>query len=145
MCKGKCHARVHTIPTEILLERELIKCCIRTWCYYFDNMHFFSSDKSKPNLGFEGQINQREAYLIKLSRIFETTNKTNIWQQGSNKITVEVARLPNNRNCEPECCSIKSVLPENLTEVLMRTTTFHCSSPRELQQMQFLWENCNSC
>ena len=27
-----------------------------------------------------------------------------------------------------EGCSIKSVLPENLTEVLMRTATFHCGS-----------------
>ena len=44
-----------------------------------------------------------------------------------------------------ECCSIKSVLRENLTEVLMRTATFHCGSPRELQQMQVLWENSNSC
>ena len=43
-----------------------------------------------------------------------------------------------------ECCSIKSVLPENLTEILMRTATFHCGSPRELQQMQVLWENHNS-
>ena len=41
-----------------------------------------------------------------------------------------------------EGCSIKSVLPENLTEVLMRTTTFH--SHRELQLMQVLWENRNS-
>ena len=47
--------------------------------------------------------------------------------------------------CTPECCSIKSVLPENLTEGLMRTATFHCGSPRELQLMQVLWENRNPC
>ena len=34
---------------------------------------------------------------------------------------------------------LKKVFGENLTAVLMRTATFHCGSPRELQQMQVLW------